>query len=91
MSVARRLWVRSPLEGMNYNLAPNQKPGVEFHHFTHNSQESEDGSVLTLGSICLPCCVRDTELKHFFSYTLTRIFQNRQGVHIETFYWALTP
>ena len=36
------------------------KRGVEFCHSTQNSAESGERSVLALGSLCLPCCVRDT-------------------------------
>ena len=66
------LWVRSPLEEMKYLLkfifpflrsGVEVKRGVEFCHSTRNTsrirQKVGNGSVLTLGSLCLPCCVRD--------------------------------
>ena len=68
------LWVRSPLEEVKYlfkfifpflRSGVETKRGVEFCHSTRNAsrirgEESEERSVLTLGSLCLPCCVRDT-------------------------------
>ena len=63
------LWVRSPLEELKYLLkfifpflpsGVKAKRGVEFSHSIRNPAESGKRSVLTLGSLCLPCCVRDT-------------------------------
>ena len=65
------LWVRSPLEEMKYLLKfifPFLRSGVEAKRgvpplnpqYLQNSAESGKWSVLTLGSLCLPCCVRDT-------------------------------
>ena len=67
------LWVRSSLEDMKYlpkfifpfrRSGVQVKRGVEFCHSTRNAsriwQEVRNGSVLTLGSLCLPCCVWDT-------------------------------
>ena len=57
------LWVRSPLEVMKFLLkfifpflrsGVEAKGGVEFCHSTRNA------SRIRLGSLCLPCCVRDT-------------------------------
>ena len=44
--------------------------GVEFCHSTRNA--SRIRSVLTLGSLCLPCCVRDTA--DLFIFTLSTMF-----------------
>ena len=40
----------------------NVKRGVEFHYSTRNASKIQRkmGSVLTKGSFCLPCCVRNT-------------------------------
>ena len=68
------LWVRSPLEEIKYLLkfifpvlrsGVEVKRDVEFCHFIitqclQNSTENGERSVLTLGSLCLPCCLRDT-------------------------------
>ena len=59
------LWVRSPLEEVKDLL--KCEINTYFHFFAlvsrsslQNSAESGQRSVLTLGSLCLPCCVRDT-------------------------------
>ena len=67
------LWVRSPLEEMKYLLKfifPFLRSGVEAKarrwvlplntQCLQNLAESGDRSVLTIGSLCLPCFVRDT-------------------------------
>ena len=73
------MWVRSPLEEMKYLLkfiflflrsGVEAKRGVEFHHSLQKSAKSGERSVLTLGSLCLPCCVQDTAwnwLNFFFN------------------------
>ena len=82
VTVTRRLWVRFPDEGMNYYLlkshffalASRQKPDFEFRHSTGNVSknltESGDWSVLTLGSLCLLCCERDTVWSRFICFIL---------------------
>ena len=65
------LWVRYPLEEMKYLLKfifPFLRSDVEAkarlwlpplnRQCPQNSAESEEWSVLTLGSLCLACCVR---------------------------------
>ena len=68
------LWVRSPLEEMKYLLkfpflrsGVEAKRGVEFCYSTRlqDSAESGEWTVLTLSSLCLPCCVRNTARSWF--------------------------
>ena len=66
------LWVRLPLEEMKYlfkyifsflRSGVEAKRDVEFRHSTQclqNSVESGERSALTLGYLCLHCCMRDT-------------------------------
>ena len=42
--------------------------GSATQHAMQNSAESGEQSVLTLGSLCLPCCVRDTAWSWFFLF-----------------------
>ena len=73
VTVTRRLWVRFPLgEGIiNYlyfyffALVLKQKRGVDFRRLTRNTLKNRrkvGKGVLraTLGSLCLPCNMRDT-------------------------------
>ena len=45
-------------------MAPRQVAGVEFHNSTCNAlkyfMENGEQSVLTLGYLCLPCCMQNT-------------------------------
>ena len=70
------LWVRSPLEEMKYLLKfifPFLRSGIEAKVWVlslntqclQNSAESGKTECLTLGSFCLPCCVRDTAWSWF--------------------------
>ena len=70
------LRVRSSLEEMKYLLkfiflrsGVEVKRGVEFclnnGQCLQNSAESGERSILTLGSLCLPCCERDTAWSWF--------------------------
>ena len=72
VSVTLRLWVRSPLEEIKYvfkfifrflRSGVEARSGVEFRHSARNafknSVENLEQSVLTLGSLCMPCCVWD--------------------------------
>ena len=65
------LWVRSPFDEIKYlftfiysflRSGVETKRGIEFRHSTSNASRTESGerSILTLGFLCLPCCVRDT-------------------------------
>ena len=49
---------------VSYVPGVEAKRGVEFHHSTRiasfNSVKDVERNVLTLGSLCLPCCARDT-------------------------------
>ena len=65
VTVTRRLWIRYPLEGMNYYLlmfsflcSGTKAPGVEFRHSTQNASKNSakrgERSVLTLSSLPLP-------------------------------------
>ena len=76
------LWVRFPLEEMKYLLKfifPFLRSGAEARRWVlplntqclQNSAESGERSVLTLGSLCLPCCMRDTAGSWFFLVFLT--------------------
>ena len=65
VAVTRWLWVRSPLQKMNYFLlfsflrtATKEKARRCVPPPT-NSAESSERSILTLGSLCLICCMRD--------------------------------
>ena len=60
------LWFRSPLEGIKYLFTRELKfkarrwvrpLNTQCHQ---NSSESGERNVLTLGSLCLHCCVRET-------------------------------
>ena len=71
------LWFRFPVEEMKYFLkfivpclcsGVEDKRGVEFCHCVQNSAESGVRSVSTLGSLCLPCNLRDTA----WSWLITR-------------------
>ena len=48
-----------------FALVSRQKRGVEFRRSTRNTSRTRRKLVLTLGSVCLPCCVRDTALSWF--------------------------
>ena len=62
------LWVRCPLEEKKYlftfkfsflRSGVEAKRGVKFRHSPSSELDgSGERSVLTLGSLCLPCCVR---------------------------------
>ena len=72
--------VETPLEEMKYlftfifsflSSGVEAKRGVEFCHSTPNASRirqkvGNERSVLTLDSLCLPCCVRDTAWSYFF-------------------------
>ena len=72
------LRVRSPFDEMNYiftfifsflRSGVETKSGVVFRHSTRqclqNLAQSGELSVITLGCLCLPCCVRDTAWRWF--------------------------
>ena len=72
----RGLWIRSPLEGMNYYFlmflfirsgskakARRWVPPLNTQ-FSKYSAESGQWSVLSLCSLCLPCCVRHSVKLH---------------------------
>ena len=62
------LWVRSPLEEVKYlftflfSFLRSGVEGAALSSATQHAMPPELGewSVLTLGSLCLPCCARDT-------------------------------
>ena len=80
------LWVRSPLEEIKYLLTLHilhifisslwcrgkvrrWVPPLKAQYL-QNSAERVERSVLTLGSLCLPCCVRDTAWSSFNFFNL---------------------
>ena len=70
------------------------KHGVEFRHSTHNAsrtEESGERSVLTLGSHCLPCYIRNTAWdykilfsKFHFQHLLPWTFQSKHFLKIKS-------
>ena len=54
------------IEYKNTSIKRKEESGVEFRHYsTRNAtriRRKVGAEVLTLGSRCLPCCVRDTTL-----------------------------
>ena len=68
------LWVRSPLEEMKYLfkfIFPFLRSGVKAKcgvEFRYSCNESGERSILTLGSLCLPCCVRDRAWSWFYDF-----------------------
>ena len=76
------LWVWSPLEEMKHFLkfifpflrsGVEAKRGFDFCHSTRNASRIRQkvGSFLTLGSLCLPCCGRDTEWSWFIFFAFS--------------------
>ena len=66
------LWIRSQLEEMKYLFTFC----VVFRQWTRNTSRTRRkirNNVLTLGSLCLPCCVRDTAWSWFFLNTLCEV------------------
>ena len=51
-----------------------------------NSAESGKWSVLTLGSLCLPCCVRDTAWS-WYRYNFYKYFRQSVFIYLAANYW----
>ena len=94
------LWVWSPLEEMKYLLkfifpflrsGVEAKRGVEYSHSTRNAsrirQKVGNGSVLTLGFLCLPSCVRDTAWSWFNRYIKIKSRLNTYTVYKKMEVW----
>ena len=87
VTVTRRLWVQSSLEEMKHlfkfifpflRSGVEAKCDVEFHQSARNASRIQ--SVFTLGSLCLPCCVREAD----FFYCLVNILIENLILYINT-------
>ena len=85
---SKRWWVRFPLEEMRKFIFSFLRSGVENMEFLQYSAETGDQSVLTICSLCLPCCVRDTAWSRFVIYKSGKTYMKLIVNNIQ-FWWFL--